>query len=251
MVQQEGVDLSVLHWDTTAIYLEGEYDESDLAAYGHSRDHRDNKQVKVGLDVTSRERVPLLYRLLNGATADVSTPVPNLAAIAAFLRQPECATLAVHPLVVGDCKMITPAAVAAAHQHHLYYLGPWESTTTVQAVIRSVNDAELAAHELSYRPQRRFPADQPFVPYRGVWRPFPGDLCGPDLRGPGPGGVECWQAAPRRAEAQAAAQGLAGPPGGDPSPAQPGSLHPPGVHGAPDRPGPARQLRPKVWCRST
>jgi len=173
-VQQEGIDLSVLHWDTTSIYLEGEYDESELAAYGHSSDHHsDNKQVKIGLDVTSRERVPLLYGLLNGATADISTMVPNLAAIAAFLRRPECAELAIHPLVVGDCKMITPPAVAAAHQHHLYYLGPWETNTAVEAIIRSVDQAELQANELSYRPKRRFRADQPFVPYQGVWRPFP------------------------------------------------------------------------------
>jgi len=111
-VQQEGVDLSVLHWDTTTIYLEGEYDESELAAYGHSSDgHADDKQVKLGLDVTSRERLPLLYYLLPGATADASTPVPNLQAIAAFLERPECAGLAVRPLVVGDGKMVTPAAV--------------------------------------------------------------------------------------------------------------------------------------------
>ena len=174
VVQQEGVDLSVLHWDTTTIHLEGEYDDSELAAYGHSSDHHtENKLVKAGMDVTSRERVPLLYYLLNGATSDITTPVPNLAAIAAFLRRPECAAVAVRPLVVGDCKMITPAAVAAAHQHHLYYLGPWEATTAVQAVLRSVSEAELASHELSYRPQRRPPADQPFVPYRGVWRSFP------------------------------------------------------------------------------
>ena len=173
-VQQEGIDLSVVHWDTTSVYLEGEYEGSELAAYGHSSNRRSgNKQIKVGLDVTSRERMPLLYRLLNGSTADITTPVPNLDAIAAFLRRPECAGTAVRPLVVGDCKMITPAAVAAAHQHHLYYLGPWESSTVVREVIRSVSDAELAANELSYRPKRRFPADRPFVPYRGVWRPFP------------------------------------------------------------------------------
>ena len=173
-VQQEGIDLSVLHWDTTSVYLEGEYAGSELAAYGHSSDGRpDAKQVKVGLDVTSRERLPLLYRLLNGATADITTPVPNLAAIAAFLRRPECAGTAVRPLVVGDCKMITPAAVAAAHQYHLSYLGPWESSTAVREVIRTVSDAELAANELRYRPQRHFPADRPFVPYRGVWRSFP------------------------------------------------------------------------------
>jgi transposase len=173
-VQQEEIDVGVLHWDTTPIYLEGEYEGSDLAEYGHSRDGRsDNKRFKIGLDVTSRERAPLLYWLLAGRTADITTPVPNLTAIAAFLRQPECAGLTVRPLVVGDCKMITPAAVAAAHKHHLYYLGPWQSDKTVKAVIRSVSQAEWAVSELDYRPQRHFPTDKPFIPYRGVWRPFP------------------------------------------------------------------------------
>jgi transposase len=172
-VQQEGVDLSVLHWDTTTIYLEGAYDESEFAAYGHSSDgHADNKQVKLGLDVTGRERLPLLYYLLPGATADVNAAVPNLHAIAAFLERPECAGLALRPLVVGDGKMLTPAAVAAAHRLHLDYLGPWEANTSVQNVMRSVNESELAAHELDYRPQRRAATQQAFVPYRGVWRPF-------------------------------------------------------------------------------
>jgi transposase len=173
-VQQEQVDLGVLHWDTTSIYLEGEYEESDLAAYGHSSDGRsDHKQVKLGLNVTSRERVPLLYRLLCGSAADITTPVPHLQAVAAFLRRPACTALTVRPLVVGDCKMITPAAVAAAHRHHLYYLGPWAADNTVKAVIRSVGETEWAKAELAYRPQRHGPLDNPFMPYRGVWRPFP------------------------------------------------------------------------------
>lgn len=173
VVQQEGIDLSVLHWDTTTIHLEGEYEDSELAAYGRSSDNRfDKKLLKVGMDATGRERAPLLYRLLNGASADTTTPVPNLEAISAFLRRPECAGQAVRPVVVGDCKMITPAAVAAAHLHHLYYLGPWETSNAVQAVLRSVSDSELASQELSYRPKRRPPANRPFVPYRGVWRPF-------------------------------------------------------------------------------
>jgi transposase len=49
-VQQEKIDLGVLHWDTTSIYLEGEYETSDLASYGHSSEGRsDHKQVKIGL----------------------------------------------------------------------------------------------------------------------------------------------------------------------------------------------------------
>jgi transposase len=171
---QEKIEIEVLHWDTTSIYLEGEYEASELAAYGHSSDKRsDHKQVKIGLDVTSRERIPLLYWLLSGNRADNTTPVPNLRRIATFLQRSECAGLTPRPLVVGDCKMMTPAAVAAAHQYHLYYLGPWEADNTVKAVIGSVNQAEWLKSELDYRPQRHFPADSPFIPYRGVWRPFP------------------------------------------------------------------------------
>jgi transposase len=173
-VRQEQIEVRVLHWDTTSIYLEGEYEASDLAAYGHNKEGRsDHKQVKIGLDVTSQEQMPLLYWLLAGNRADITTPVPNLSHIATFLERPECDMLATRPLVVGDCKMITPAAVAAAHRLHLYYLGPWEADNTVKAVIRSVRQDEWAKNELDYRPQRHFPPDSPFIAYRGVWRPFP------------------------------------------------------------------------------
>ena len=172
-VRQEKIDIGVLHWDTTSIYLEGEYEVSDLAAYGHSSDKRsDYKQVKIGLDVTSRERVPLLYWLLAGNKADNTTPGPNLTRIATFLERPEWAARGTRPLVVGDCKMVTPAAVATAHQNNLYYLGPWEADNTVKAVMRSVSEAEWGQSELDYRPQRHFTAENPFIPYRGVWRPF-------------------------------------------------------------------------------
>ncbi len=173
-VHQEKIDIGALHWDTTSIYLEGEYEMSDLASYGHSSDKRsDHKQVKIGLDVTSRERMPLLYQLLAGRKADITTPVPNLTNIATFLERSECASLTTRPLVVGDCKMITPAAVATAHRNNLYYLGPWEADNTVKDVIRSVCQEEWVGSELDYRPQRHFPTDNPFIPYRGVWRSFP------------------------------------------------------------------------------
>lgn len=173
-VQCENVDLSVSHWDTTSIYLEGAYEYSDLAEYGRSSDgHSGKLQVKLGTGVTSHERVPLLYRLLAGSTDDTTTSVPHFKALAAFVRQSGYTVPDEHPLVVGDCKMITPASVTAAHKYHLYYLGRWEPNNTVNDVIRSVSEAELAAVELNYRPRRHFPADRPFVPYRGVWRSFP------------------------------------------------------------------------------
>jgi transposase len=172
-LRQEKIEIEVWHWDTTSIYLEGEYEASELAAYGHSSDKRsDHTQIKIGLDVTSRERMPWLYGVLTGNRADNTTPVPNLIRIATFLHRVGETSATLRPLVVGDCKMITPAAVATAHQHNLYYLGPWETDNTVKAVMRSVSEQEWLQSELDYRPQRHYPADSPFIPYRGVWRPF-------------------------------------------------------------------------------
>lgn len=172
-VRQEGVDLSAVHWDITSFYFEGEYTDSDLARYGHSRDHRSEaKQANLGLSVTSRDRMPLLYRVLAGNTDDRTTPVPHIKALVAFLARPELVALGVRPLIVSDCKMITPQAVFACHADHLYYLGPLATENAVKALITSVPDEELAAHELNYRPKRKPPKGQPFIPYRGVWRSF-------------------------------------------------------------------------------
>lgn len=172
-VRQEGIDLSAVHWDTTTFYFEGEYSASDLARYGHGSDHRsDAKRVKLGLGVTHRQRMPLLYRVLAGNTDDRATALPHIRAMVAFLARPELAASGVRPLIVSDCKMVIPEAVLACHEYQLYYLGPVATDNAVKAVIASVTDEELAAHELSYRPKRPPPQDQPFVPYRGVWRSF-------------------------------------------------------------------------------
>jgi hypothetical protein len=123
--------------------------------------------------VTSRERLPLLYRLLAGNGDDRTTPVPYLQALLDFLSRPELRGLGVHPLIISDGKMITPEAVATCHRHDWDYLGPLPTAETeVKALLRAVSPEELARHELSYRPQRKSPRSQPFIPYQGVWRSF-------------------------------------------------------------------------------
>ena len=166
------LDLSILHWDIISLYFTGAYTDSELIRYGYSRDHRSGtKQVNLQADVTHESRVPIGYRLLAGQTADITTPLGHLDALLRFLARPELATQALHPLLVSDCKMITPEAVAACHHHELFYLGPWAQNQEVLRVLRSVSVAELAAHPLAYRPRRQA-KDETFVPYQGVWRPF-------------------------------------------------------------------------------
>jgi transposase len=104
--------------------------------------------------------------------ADITRPLPHLAALLHFLARPELAERQLRPLLISDCKLITAEAVLAYHRHNLYYLGSLPDSAAVTAVLRSVPAAELAEHQLAYRPQRVKPSDTTFVPYQGVWRPF-------------------------------------------------------------------------------
>ena len=172
-IQVYDLDLGVLHWDITSLYFEGAYTDSALATYGYSRDHRsDTKQVNLEVDVSHDGYVPLLYQVLPGNTADITRPLPHLRNLLRFLARPELAERHLRPILVSDCKMITPEAVLACHDHNLFYLGPLANGTAAEAVLRSVAAEELSARPLAYRPRRVKPDDDRFVPYQGVWRPF-------------------------------------------------------------------------------
>jgi hypothetical protein len=171
-IQVWQLDLSILHWDITSFYFEGAYTDSELIRYGHSRDHQSEaKQINLQADVTHQTRVPVGYAVLAGNTADITTPTGHLDALLRFLARPELAALNLHPLLVSDCKMITPEAVGGCHHNNLFYLGPWARDKPVLRVLRSVAEDELAAHMLAYRPRRQVQAAD-LIPYRGVWRPF-------------------------------------------------------------------------------
>jgi transposase len=167
------VDLSIVHWDITSFFFEGEYKDSELLRRGYSRDKRpDAKQANLGMDVSDKDEIPFLYWLLPGNRQDNQTPVPHVKALKTFLARPELADLRVRPVIVSDCKMVTPEAVFACHDHHLFYLGSLEHNDDVCAVMRSVSEKEFSAHELSYRPKRQQGRRTPFVPYQGVFRPI-------------------------------------------------------------------------------
>jgi len=68
-------DLSLVFFDTTSIYFEGEGGD-DIGAYGHSKDHRpDLKQMVVGVILDGRG-MPVCSELWPGNTADVKTLLP-------------------------------------------------------------------------------------------------------------------------------------------------------------------------------
>lgn len=67
--------LRLCFYDLTSTYFEGE-GNSELAEYGYSRDHRDDRaQIVVGLAVT-QEGLPITHRVFPGSTVDVKTFAP-------------------------------------------------------------------------------------------------------------------------------------------------------------------------------
>lgn len=67
------IDLSVVFYDLTTFYFEGAYRQNQAIVLGYKHTHKWKKQCKLALIVTTREKFPFLYQLLDGNVADVST----------------------------------------------------------------------------------------------------------------------------------------------------------------------------------
>ena len=65
-------------YDITSSYFEGEYADSDLVMFGHDRDHKDgHEQVVIGL-ITNAEGCPVCVEVFPGNTQDASTVVEKV-----------------------------------------------------------------------------------------------------------------------------------------------------------------------------
>lgn len=106
------------HYDTTSLWLEGAYDDSELAARGHSKDGRgDHKQVVVGTITTEDGEVPLAHAVHRGNTGDVSTVPEALRSLRACVPH--------DPVVIsGDSVMWSRANMDAVAAAEGIFLGP-------------------------------------------------------------------------------------------------------------------------------
>ena len=160
------VDLSVLLYDLTSVYFEGEYADNAAVTYGYSRDHRpDCKQRVIGLDVTGPGGVPILYQLLAGNTADCTTPQANLQRLRRFLNLLPCPPR--WPLLVSDQVLVSADVFVRASQQEIFLLGPLDSRVVAhQHLLAATSAEELRKHPLAYRAQHAQPTDP--VPYVGM-----------------------------------------------------------------------------------
>lgn len=141
------IDLSLVFYDLTTFYFEGEYEESQAIVLGYSRTHKGKKQRKLALNVTAREKFPFLYQLLDGNVADVSTVRENMERLLGVLHKQGWPVNQV--MVVGDRAMLSAEIVRAYHRANLKYLGALKVMgEKEEALIRRVSEKELQAHPL-------------------------------------------------------------------------------------------------------
>lgn len=158
----------VIQYDLTSVYFEGRYSDSDLAHYGYSRDHRsDAKQINLGVSTSGISKLPLLYELLAGNTADNQTPMAHLDKLKELLKQ---INIPMDNLVlVGDRAMFNRPLIETYLRQNHHFLGPW-TPPDIQTLMSEVSHDELLANPLTYRPASV--ADDDLTPYYGVMRTY-------------------------------------------------------------------------------
>lgn len=159
---------AIIQYDLTSVYFEGEYADSDLATYGYSRDHRsDAKQVNLGVSTTGASRLPLLYELLAGNTADNQTPMAHMQRLKTLMQQIGSPQQAL--VLVGDRAMLNRPLIRTYLQQDQLFLGPW-TPTDIRTLMGTISQQELLASPLAYRPQSHRDGDP--APYCGVMREY-------------------------------------------------------------------------------
>ncbi|HEY4001949.1 MAG TPA: IS1634 family transposase [Candidatus Xenobia bacterium] len=147
-----GLDLSLAIYDTSSVYVEGEYEDSELMRFGYSRDSKPNcKQFNLGLDVTGDDGIPLLYHLTPGNTEDSSTVPENLRDLQRLyqsLGAPDSLC------VLGDRAMLTANCIHLYDKAGVNFIGSMKACALNDRVLESVPLSELLSHPLEYVAER-------------------------------------------------------------------------------------------------
>lgn len=162
--RQYHISLDFIHYDITSLFFQGEYEDADLVNYGYSRDDKpDCKQVNLRLNITGEDGIPIAFKVINGKTADRTTPVENMRALRELLdAMPNSEDF----IIISDQAMLDRDVIIQYHQQDMGYLGPLPSLKEYEDVLMSVSTAELKQHPLKYRPSRQ-KEEEPAI-YHGV-----------------------------------------------------------------------------------
>jgi len=146
VIETFGLETADAHYDTTTAWFEGDHDDSELAARGHTKDgDRSRKQVVIGTVATADGEVPLAQVTVRGNTADVSTVPAMLVALRACVRTDSI-------VVSGDSVMWSQANMDAVAAAHGVFLGPIAmNAAVVRWVCAAVPGVEVSVTLVGHR----------------------------------------------------------------------------------------------------
>jgi transposase len=130
-IEEFGIKLAEIHYDTTSVSLWGTYDSSTgqpavLITFGYNKDHRpDLKQLVVGAAVSGDGGVPLLSDTHDGNTSDSVLPVSYWERLRKLAgKNPFC--------FIGDCKIASLDTLRTLCSQDGLFLAPMAMTQAEQ-----------------------------------------------------------------------------------------------------------------------
>jgi transposase len=176
-IRKYSISLDFIHYDITSLYFEGVYEDADLLDYGYSRDNKSEcKQVNLRMNITDEDSIPLAFKVINGSTADRTTPIDNMKALHDLLdNMPRSDDI----IIISDQAMLDMDVIMQYHQKDIGYLGPLPASKEYEKVLMSVPLSQLKKHPLKYRPKNQ-KEDEPAI-YYGVLDKV--NVCGKKVEG--------------------------------------------------------------------
>lgn len=118
-------DNSVILYDITSSYMEGEYEESEIVTYGYNRDKKKgHEQIVIGL-ICSREGCPIAVEVFRGNTKDESTVEDKIIQIKDIYGVKNA-------IFVGDRGMITKTQFERIQENEANYIKTISALTHAQ-----------------------------------------------------------------------------------------------------------------------
>jgi transposase len=143
IVEEFGIKLDEIHYDTTSVSLWGTYDASAqqpavVITFGYNKDHRsDLRQVVMGMAVSGDGGVPVISGTHNGNTSDSVLPIPYWERLRRVVgRSNFC--------FVGDCKIVSESTLAHLCGQDGQFLAPMPlSVGEQEMLVAQMNSGRL------------------------------------------------------------------------------------------------------------
>ncbi len=135
-IKEFDIDPSLILWDTTAIYFEGDYSNSEHIDYGHGS-NKNKKQIKLAFSIDAVSGIPLLGSLINGSKNDQSIVPDTMLALLATLKKKDI-------LFTGDKAVGTIPNCLRLHHNKIQFVAPCPTNSLFESVIKSVSEEEFA-----------------------------------------------------------------------------------------------------------